>query len=72
MIQGYIFWPFPPPRGGEVFVQNEKQGRIEGGLMKKEGKGGNRRKKKKRKEKREKEKRIREKVKRGWREQKNG
>ena len=55
-IQGYIFWPFPPPWGGGKFLSKMKnREEFEGGLHeKRKGKGGKRRKEKKKKEKREK------------------
>ena len=56
--QGYIFWPFPPPLGGEILSKMKNREEFEGGLHeKRKGKGGKRRKKKREKEKREKEKR---------------
>ena len=45
-MQGYIFWPFPPPEG-EVFLSKLKNGEeFEGGLEK-ERKRGERRKQRK-------------------------
>jgi len=39
--QGYIFWPFPPPWGGEEFLSKLKnREEFKGGLEKRKGKGG--------------------------------
>ena len=46
--QGYIFWPFNPlPPGRENFLsQLKKREEFEGGLEKRKGNGGKRRRKK--------------------------
>jgi len=47
-VQGYIFWPFPPPLGGEEFLSKLKnREEFGGGLEKRKGKGGKRRKQRK-------------------------
>ena len=39
--QGYIFWPFPPQRGGGILSKSKKnREEFEGGLEKRKGKGG--------------------------------
>ena len=46
--QGYIFWPFPPPHRGKFFVHMINREEFEGGLEKRRGKGGKKKKTKKR------------------------
>ena len=44
-LQGYTFWPFPPPLGGIFFLSKLKNREdIEGGLEKRKGKGGGKKK----------------------------
>ena len=45
-MQGYIFWPFPPPLGGEFLSKLKNGEEFEGGLERRKGKGVKEEKKK--------------------------
>ena len=47
LAQGYILWPFPPPRGGEEFLSKLKnREEFEGGLEKGKERGEKKKKEK--------------------------